>query len=148
MDLTKILKVNDVVYSPIGGNGVVVSTNYSEIFPIRIQWANNLLSAFTKDGKFFTDSPECSLFPSKEHRDWNTFKGQKEIPFKPFDKVLVRDSVDSKWKCGFFSDYEPGSIYPFTTTHGFYKQCISYNSETEHLIGTKEDCPSKYKIWE
>lgn len=30
----------------------------------------------------------------------------------------------------------------------YWKQCISYNDETKHLVGTKEDCPEFYKWWE
>ena len=29
----------------------------------------------------------------------------------------------------------------------FYNQCIPYNEETQHLVGTNKDCPDKYKIW-
>lgn len=24
---------------------------------------------------------------------------------------------------------------------------IPYNKETQHLVGTNQDCPDKYKIW-
>lgn len=51
---------------------------------------------FTKDGKIYANyhNTECILFPSKENRDWSTFKIPKSlkkeknhIP-KPFDKVF------------------------------------------------------------
>lgn len=148
MDLTKILEINDVVYSPLGGNGVVVSINFTTSSPIRIQWENGNWSTFTKDGKFFTDSPECLLFPSKENRDWDTFKREKEIPFKPFDKVLARDGEGFRWYCEIFSHYEPNAPRPFVTIGYSYQQCIPYNSETQHLLRSTEACLSKYKIWE
>ena len=72
MDLTKILKVYDTIYSPLGGDGLVVSINHTSTLPIKIQWRNGDWSSFTKDGKYFTFSTECLLFPSKENRDWNT----------------------------------------------------------------------------
>lgn len=149
MDLTKILKVNDKVYSPIGGYGTVLSITHTVSLPIKVQWDNNRdWSSFTKDGKYYRWSPECLLFPSKENRDWDTFKRKKEITFKPFDKVLVRDSSrDSKWRATFYSHYDSNVIYPFITVSGVYKQCIPYNSETEHLVGTSEDCPLEYKFW-
>ena len=54
--------------------------------------------------------------------------------FKPFDKVLVRGSDFMTWKAMPFSYYD-------TMTHKFithcdWKQCIPYNIETEHLVGT------------
>lgn len=27
-------------------------------------------------------------------------------------------------------------------------ECIPYNDETEHLVGTSDDCPDFYKWWE
>ena len=34
---------------------------------------------------------ECMLFPSKENRDWSTFKvTEKHKRFEPFEKVLVK----------------------------------------------------------
>ena len=29
----------------------------------------------------------------------------------------------------------------------YYDQCIPYNDETKHLIGTTDDAPEKYKVW-
>ena len=95
MDLTKILKVNDMVYSPIGGYGTVIKVNLTVSHPILVKWENGDCSSFAKDGKYYSFSPECLLFPSKENRNWDTFKRKKEITFKPFDKVLVRDSRES-----------------------------------------------------
>lgn len=65
--------------------------------------------------------------------------------FKPFDKVLVRGSDFMTWKAMPFSYYD-------TMTHKFithcgWKQCIPYNHETEHLVGTCFDCPEFYKNW-
>lgn len=65
--------------------------------------------------------------------------------FKPFDKVLVRGSDFMTWKAMPFSYYD-------TMTHKFithcdWKQCIPYNIETEHLVGTCLDCPEFYKNW-
>lgn len=59
-----------------------------------------------------------------------------EEEFKPFDKVLVRDKGED-WKATFFSHYSKNSTYPyFTTGTACYEECIPYNEETKHLLGT------------
>lgn len=148
MDLTKILKVGDKIYTPLFGDIEIQSINPNKKFSIRAYAKGYGYVGFTSKGQAYEDGPECLLFPSKENRDWDTFKRKKEISFKPFDKVLVRDSRERYWKCTFFSHYVPKAPYPFVTSDDFYKCCIPYNSETEHLVGTTEDCPSEYKIWE
>lgn len=56
--------------------------------------------------------------------------------FKPFDKVLVRDADDGKWRCNWFSHYSgDGGVYRFVTTKCGYAQCIPFESN-EHLLGT------------
>lgn len=232
MDLTKILKVGDKVYSPMGGYGTVLRLDHTVSMPLKIQWENGDWTTFTKEGKYYLFSPECLLFPSKYNRDWSTiskFKNgdviisesgniaifshvgtiggindvvffhcllpiigplkvktdcgigrvsdctlasdrQKEKifkalktnlykwndkigiiekigDFKPFDKVLVRDGDDygqNQWCCDFFSHINNGF---FVASGVEWNQCIPYNKETQHLVGTNQDCPDKYKIW-
>ena len=73
LDLTKILKVGDKVWSPITGDCVVNS--FEEQFACRfirvvtLDGENN--TTFYSDGKYFSYSPECTLFPSKDHRVWD-----------------------------------------------------------------------------
>lgn len=69
------------------------------------------------------------------------------IAFKPFDKVLVRDDDACTWRADFYSHYENNACYWYVCVGDGYKQCIPYNEETAHLIGTTDDCPDKYKIW-
>lgn len=58
--------------------------------------------------------------------------------FKPFDKVLCRDSSDDIWKANLFSHEAPKHTYPYYMCGGnFYKQCIPYESN-EHLVGTTD----------
>lgn len=66
---------------------------------------------------------------------------------KPFDKVLVRDTNYIPWRCAFFDSIIDNREYKFRTTSGIQSQCIPYNEETRHLVGTKEDCPEYYKTW-
>jgi len=59
-----------------------------------------------------------------------------KCPFKPFDKVLVRDSEDSVWKAGYFSNYdEDDESLPYICVGSLYKLCIPYEGN-EHLLGT------------
>ena len=73
--------------------------------------------------------------------------------FKPFDKVLARDTEDEKWFATFFSHYEEDKNAPvpfqapFVTGCQAYFQCIPYNDETSHLVGTTGMPPEKYVNW-
>lgn len=58
---------------------------------------------------------------------------EPEYSFKPFDKVLVRNSDDEKWSCDFFSYMEEGQAICADT---YWLQCLPYNEETAKLIGT------------
>ena len=77
------------------------------------------------------------LFPSKENRDWNTFKVEKSYEFKPFDKVLVRHNKNANWVCDYFSHkYKDG----YTCSGGIiWDYCIPYNDDTKHLVGTNKN---------
>ena len=63
---------------------------------------------------------------------------KNQFEFKPFDQVLVRDSEQGIWKAGIFSHYEKESNMPYICIGSFYTQCIPYNEETAHLIGTNK----------
>lgn len=73
---------------------------------------HNLYERFTANGGFFSfyDKAECVLFPSKENRDWATFKvPEQHKRFEPFQKVLtVTDGYISKkiWAADIFSHYD------------------------------------------
>ena len=71
--------------------------------------------------------------------------------FKPFDKVLVRDSDNGTWRIEFFEGMECGNdSYPYVCMYCNYRHCIPYNEETAHLLGTDkpyipvEDEATKY----
>ena len=55
--------------------------------------------------------------------------------FEPFEKVLVRDHVQQKWKAHFFSHMD--GIY-FVTGDSLWQYCIPYTPETAHLLGTSQ----------
>lgn len=66
---------------------------------------------------------------------------------QPFDKVLVRDE-DNYWTAALFSHIANGLVGRVCCSAFRWKQCIPYNEETKHLVGTTEDCPEFYKWWE
>ena len=69
--------------------------------------------------------------------DGETLK-KKEPQFKPFDKVLVRDSKSEKWECTFYSHFNSKGIYHHITVSGAYIMCIPFEGN-EHLVGTTKN---------
>lgn len=64
---------------------------------------------------------------------------KQECEFKPFDKVLVRDE-GGVWFADIFSHYANNSDYEYKTAGGCsWKQCIPYNDQTKHLLGTTDN---------
>lgn len=140
MNIAKILKdcpKGTKLYSPLFGYVLLHSIQEIDTYPIRVMTCiGNRLESFTKSGLFTNQCPgECMLFPSKENRDWSTFKApKKEYEFKPFDKVLVRDSDDKVWQIDFFA-YTSISNYKYQAMTAAWKQCIPFEGN-EHLLGT------------
>lgn len=106
------------------------------------------------DGRLMPEfDGECTLFPSKEQRDWSKFKVKKSKfdpnTFQPFDKVLVRDSQSTTWFCKLFSHIRDiPEFYRYATNSGFYRYCIPYNEDTKHLVGTTDEASEFYRYWE
>lgn len=62
-------------------------------------------------------------------------KVKSEYEFKPFDKVLVRQSSDDVWDAMLFCNYS-GQIHKYRCLGMNYMYCIPYEGN-EHLLGTK-----------
>lgn len=60
-----------------------------------------------------------------------------ECPFKPFEKVLVRDNNEQEWKINFFSHYNKDVCYKYYCLKSCYNQCLPYEGN-EHLLGTTD----------
>lgn len=168
IDLTKILKncpKGWKFYSSIHGellySCMYLSSSASKITFIKpnktSMFDGSLISVdYYRDGKYFPNQGECVLFPSKDQRDWSKFtapwyKKDKFDPktLKPFDKVLVRDSNTSTWRCTFYSHTrEDGSKWKYITGNSAYEFCIPYNDDTKHLVGTRKEAPEYYRYWE
>lgn len=62
---------------------------------------------------------------------------KQECEFKPFDKVLVRECETDRWRAGLFSHMnEEGEFICIGYVCG---QCIPYNEQTAHLLGTTDN---------
>lgn len=157
IDLTKILKYypkGTKLYSTTLGEVKLEEVVNDSIFPILVSDKDNIMESYTSDGQIMRHRGECTLFPSKEQRDWRKFckqnvKNEKFNPnkLKPFDKVLVRDIYSEIWKCSFFSSIVQQQTYKYRCIDDHWACCIPYNDGTKHLAGTKEEAPDYYKYW-
>lgn len=100
---------------------------------------------------YATEEEKHQLFDAleKEGKTWDAEKKQivdlsKKCEFKPFDKVLGRNTEDGIWEAEIFSHYEEGSQYPFRCVGYSRKYCIPYNENTKHLLGTTNNL-NKYE---
>ena len=141
-------------YSSVCGEVRFEGIDNKELYPIIVIDNKDCDYEFLKDGKFYDGAGECTLFPSKDQRDWSKFERFWDKPkvekFDPntlqtFDRVLVRYSNNLNWQIGLFGYKYEKLIYSNGTV---YYQCIPYNDETKHLVGTTNDCPDYYKWWE
>lgn len=98
-----------------------------------------------------TDSEKQQLFEAlaKENKAWDAEKKmvvnlKPKCEFKPFDKVLCRNSKDDTWEADFFArltrkeiDYTQSGKY--LCVGDLWMYCIPYNEETAHLLGTTDE---------
>lgn len=98
-----------------------------------------------------TDSEKQQLFDAlaKKDKRWDAEKKKvvdlpKKCVFKPFDKVLCRNSKDDTWEADFFArltrkeiDYTQSDKY--LCVGDLWMYCIPYNEETAHLLGTTDE---------
>ena len=159
LDLTKILKncpKGWKLYSTVLGEVSFVEINNDKYHSIIVKPKDDVVESFAIDGKMIAHfDGECTLFPSKNQRDWNKFtapwyKKEKFDPhtLKPFDRVLVRNCRAYKWKCEHFLYFNEGNDYPCMCTSNSYAFCVPYNDDTKHLVGTNDEAPEYYRYWE
>ena len=157
LNLCEILKgcpTGTKLWSPVWGNMTLIRINNESIYPIVLSADGFSTVSLHSDGRMYgVKESECILFPSKEQRDWSKFKTSVKRfnpeEFKPFDKVLVRDFLSDNWMADFFEKFEESNdaYYNVTCVTSHWIQCIPYNEETKHLLGTRDDCPEYYKWW-
>lgn len=97
--------------------------------------------------RFATDEEMQQLFDAldKEGKRWNAENKQiedlpKKYEFKPFQKVLAKFDEDCEWMPDFFYYYDKSdSEMPYVCiANGRAIECIPYNDETKHLLGTTD----------
>ena len=92
IDLCELLKGCEgmVFYSTMVGYCRLIDVNEF----ITIGYGDEDFVVLKSDGKFSKDG-ECTVFPSKENRDWSTFK--KPIKIKEGTPVMCFDGVNGSW---------------------------------------------------
>ena len=164
IDLTKILDgcpEGTEFYHAGYGRVWFVGINLNSNYPIKLSLYNDdcIHAAVSAKGTLDVSyNGECLLVPSKDQRDWSKFVRFWDKPkvdkfdvntLQPFDKVLVRDFLNEGWMADFFERNEENDVhYNVTCVTSHWIQCIPYNDDTKHLLGTIDDCPEYYKWWE
>ena len=97
-----------------------------------------------------TDEEKQQLFNAlaRKGKRWNAEKKcLEDIPepheFKKFDPVLVRNGGNQDWKLRAFEGKSGDPEQPYVAIFDIgcykYRDCIPYNEETKHLLGTTDD---------
>ena len=154
-DWSKFFKRGDIVYNP-----------HNQMYAVFECWANddytefNITINYYKDhtfGKEEVCDTECFVKANDEQKALFIAAAEKHYggkynpetlqvesakvvepvcPFEPFQKVLVRDSCDDKWKADYFSHCNKDDcLLPYCCVGDSYKVCIAYEGN-EHLLGT------------
>lgn len=153
-DWTKFFKRGDIVIKDGGGMAAVFDG-----------WANDTYTEFNTTINLYCDNNTgeeevCTtlLFRKATEEERNQFiekverilKGKynpdtlqvepvkPECPFETFDKVLVRDDDEKKWRASLFAYYDENAKYPYVCIPYVHTQCIPYNEHTAHLLGTTD----------
>lgn len=153
-DWTKFFKRGDVVIKNGGGMAAVFDG-----------WANDTYTEFNTTINLYCDGntgeeevcdtllfrkateEERKQFIKKAERAFNGKYNPDTLrvepvkptcPFKPFDKVLVRDNEEDLWYANFFTHYNgDDKYYPYVCIGTHYRYCIPYEGN-EHLLGTTD----------
>lgn len=155
-------KVGDVIYTKGDNEGVFIYTGFDiDVFMLKMYFCAALVvnlamiifdgnlndDAKSNDYRLATEEEKQKLIDALKGSDdkrakvyLKQFFGiEEKQEFKPFDKVLVRDSDDEKWDINLFKRYDEEENYPYICFNECFKQCIPYNEQTAHLLGTNED---------
>lgn len=96
--------------------------------------------------RYATEAEKQQLFEAlaKEGKRWNAEKKviediKKEYQFKPFEKVLARDSKDSLWHIDLYEGMlGDDNEHNYSCMASYWVYCIPYEGN-EHLLGTTKD---------
>lgn len=103
---------------------------------------------FTYKGKVICTDDEVYIDLVKGNPDYKELELPKHhydiSNFKPFDKVLVRQNDSCTWGVSFFGRFDEMFM---CCTNVWFEQCIPFNEETKHLLGTTDMCDEQYVNW-
>ena len=154
-DWSKFFKRGDIAYNP-----------HSQMYAVFECWTNDDYTEFNTTINYYKDhtfgkeevcDTECFVKANDEQKTLFIAAAEKhyggkynpetlqvepikvaepKCPFEPFQKVLVRDFCDEKWKADYFSHYnEDDCLFLYRCVGDSYKVCIAYEGN-EHLLGT------------
>lgn len=133
--------------------------------PYKSKYSWNL---YSHEHDYFKKIPDKDLFPEVKWEDEEPTEVSIEIvskkaqqpqeqrqqqtkfdpkTLKPFDKVLIRDNRETTWEPDFFGYMMDGNSAICVVAAGNI-ECVPYNEETKHLVGTAQDAPQYYRYWE
>lgn len=142
--------------------GDIVITNRNDMAAVFDGWANDTYTKFhTTINIYCNNNPgeqevcDTLLFRKATEEECKRFIKKAEIllkgkynpdtlqvekstcPFKPFDKVLVRNYDNTVWFANYFSHYKDNNGYHYACIDDSYIFCIPYEGN-EHLLGTTD----------
>ena len=152
-DCPKGTKLYSTIYGEVELNEININSSEPIYILVRLGEVNYEKVSLAEDGRLYCGcNGECTLFPSKDQRDWSQFK-QKQPKFdpktlQPYDKVLAKFIEEDDWRCTFFSHIRRNTTYKYATMDCASRYCIPYNDDTKHLVGTTDEAPDFYRYWE
>ena len=150
-DCPKGTKLYSTVYGDVEFYKIDLDSDSTLKIYVKI-WAG-VIVRFDDSGKLeLSCRGECTLFPSRDQRDWSKFNPKKPKfdpkTLQPYMKVLVCNCDGDIWRCSIFSHIYGKDNLPSVCNGIGYKYCIPYNEDTKHLVGTTEEAPEYYRYWE
>lgn len=156
-DCPKGTKLYSIIYGEVEFNRIEKRNIYSIIFVTK----GGNESTVTSDGKHYNYCDgDCTLFPSKEQRDWSKFHAPwlKKSKFDPktlkaFERVLIFNYAYKCWTCDFYSSVIKEYVgkdgeFPYVCVGDASDKIIPYNDDTKHLVDTSDEAPEYYRYWE
>lgn len=154
-DWTKFFKRGDVVRSIDDGAQAVFkgweSDDYTSFYASIVhhaevdEWDEDIVFAVESFYKEYEEFARGFIVDAEEHYNGKynpeTLQVEPVKPvclFMPFDKVLVRDDDEKKWRASLFAYYDENAKYPYVCIPYVHTQCIPYNEHTAHLLGTTD----------
>ena len=90
-DCPKGTKLYSIIYGEVEFDGI----EYGKEYPVKYVDSEDMKLTVTAQGLLFSPfDGECTLFPSKEQRDWSKFKPNK----KKFDPNTLQPTTRTMWR--------------------------------------------------